>query len=68
MKKAKTKNVIIQYNTIGEFVVIAKGVDIHYSQEICKHLRELHIGLKYEYYTEQYFKANKDRFQSLLVD
>lgn len=64
--KRKAKHVIIQYNSIKEFTVIAKDVDIHYCREICNYLKELHPGLRYIYFEVNYFKANKDNLKELL--
>jgi hypothetical protein len=69
MKAAsKRNNSIVQYNCIGEWVVVAKNVDVHYCKEICNFLRTLHPQFKYEYFKNEYITANKDNLNILLCN
>lgn len=64
--KKQNKHVIIQYNSIKEFIVICKDVDIHYCMEICDYLNRLHTGLRYTFFENNYFKANENNLLEIL--
>ena len=60
MKPSKKKYSIVQINCIGEWVIIAKNVDVNYSIEICAYLKSIHSQLDYQYHTDEYIKSNPD--------
>ena len=68
MSTLKRNNSIVQYNSIGEWVVIAKNVDVLYCKEICYALRTLHPDMNYQYFRNEYITANKENLSLLFID
>ena len=63
MKATKKKYSIVQINCIGEYVIIAKNVDVNYSIEICNYLKSIHPQLDYQFHTDVYIKSNPDFYK-----